>query len=225
MDIVDHPSPNHGPRRGGARPDIVVLHYTAMKGRDDALARLCDPDAQVSAHYLIDEAGRIFRLVPEAERAWHAGAGGWGAVTDINSRSLGIELVNPGDAPFPAPQMAALEALLRRLLTVWAIPPERVIGHACMAPERKADPGPRFDWRRLARGGLAIWPDGALDAGPPADPAGFAGLAARFGYPAAPPDALLAAFRARFRPWASGPLAPEDTGVLAQLADRWPAGR
>lgn len=219
MDIIEHPSPNHGPRRGGARPDLVVLHYTGMKGRDDALARLCDPTAEVSAHDLIDQTGQILRLVPEDQRAWHAGAGAWGQVTDVNSRSLGIELVNPGDAPFPARQMAALEALLPRLLATWTIPPERVIGHACMAPERKADPGPRFDWRRLARAGLAIWPDPA----PPADPAQFSAQAARFGYPAAPPDALLTAFRARFRPFATGPLSPDDAGTLARLAQRWPA--
>ena len=219
MHILDHPSPNHGPRRGGAHPDMVVLHYTAMTGRDDALARLCDPGAQVSAHYLIDEAGCIFRLVPEDRRAWHAGKGAWGSVTDVNSRSLGIELVNPGNAPFPAPQMAALEALLPRLLANWKIPPERVIGHACMAPDRKADPGPRFDWRRLARTGLAIWPDAA----PASDPAHFTADAARFGYPPAAPEALLAAFRARFRPWATGPLSPEDAGLMAHLAHRWPA--
>ncbi|MGY6410298.1 MAG: N-acetylmuramoyl-L-alanine amidase [Alkalilacustris sp.] len=219
MEIIEHPSPNHGQRRGGAVPDMVVLHYTGMKGRDDALARLCDPAAEVSAHYLIDESGRILRLVPEALRAWHAGRGAWGSVTDVNSRSIGIELVNPGTAPFPAPQMAALEVLLPRILDSWTIPPERVIGHACMAPARKADPGPRFDWRRLARAGLAIWPDPS----PPADPARFATDAARFGYPPAAPDALLTAFRARFRPHANGPLTPQDAGTLARLAARWPA--
>ena len=225
MTPIAHPSPNHGPRRGGARPDLVVLHYTAMRGTADALARLCDPAAEVSAHYLIDPAGMVLALVPEAVRAWHAGAGGWGAVRDVNSRSLGIELVNPGDAPFAAAQMDALEVLLQGLLRRWAIPPERVIGHACMAPARKADPGPRFDWRRLARQGLAVWPGAApaVDgAAPEALPAAFAVAAAAFGYPEAPLHALLAAFRARFRPWAQGPLAPADVATLRALARRWP---
>jgi N-acetylmuramoyl-L-alanine amidase len=224
MRIVEHPSPNHGPRRDGARPDLVVLHYTGMRGRDDALARLCDPAAEVSAHYLIDKDGTVHAMVPEERRAWHAGAGGWGTVRDVNSRSLGIELVNPGDVPFAAAQMDALEALLADLVARWAIPPERVIGHACMAPDRKTDPGPRFDWRRLARHGLAVWPE---DLGTEAegDAAAFAAAARAFGYPAVAPDALLAAFRSRFRPWASGPLAPADVATLRALARRWPVDR
>jgi len=222
--VIEHPSPNHGARRGGALPDMVVIHYTGMKGFADALARLCDPSAQVSAHYLIDEAGQVFRLVPEELRAWHAGAGGWGAVSDVNSRSIGVELVNSGHSPFAAPQMAALERLLEGVMARWAIRPERVIGHACMAPLRKADPGPRFDWRRLARHGLAVWPGFEAAEAPEADPAGFSAAARAFGYPEAPEAALLAAFRARFRPWARGPLAPTDAGTLAALARAWPAG-
>jgi N-acetylmuramoyl-L-alanine amidase len=219
MRLVERPSPNHGPRRGGARPDLVVIHYTGMAGgAEAALDRLCDPAAEVSAHYVIGRDGTVFALVPEEARAWHAGTGGWGAVSDVNSRSVGIELVNAGDAPFSEPQMAALEALLPRILSRWTVPPERVIGHACMAPDRKDDPGPRFDWRRLARRGLAVWPDSAEAA----DPAGFAACARRFGYPEAAPDRLLAAFRARFRPWAEGALGPEDAGVMAALARRWP---
>ena len=215
---VAHPSPNHGPRRGGVRPDMVVLHYTGMAGLGPALHRLCDPAAQVSAHYVIARDGTLLALVPEDLRAWHAGAGGWGTVTDVNSRSIGIELENPGTAPFPALQMAALEALLVGVMARWAVPPERVIGHACMAPTRKADPGPRFDWRRLARQGMAVWPEGEHQA----DPADFAAHARAFGYPQAPVPALLSAFRARFRPWAQGPVSPNDAGTLAALARRWP---
>lgn len=224
MTLVAHPSPNHGPRRGGARPDLVVLHYTAMKGCADALARLCDPASEVSAHYLIDIDGSVLSLVPEERRAWHAGAGGWGTVRDVNSRSLGIELVNSGDTPFAAAQMDALETVLAGLMARWAIPPERVIGHACMAPERKADPGPRFDWRRLARQGLAVWPAPGVGAAQP-DPQGFAVAARAFGYPPAPMPALLAAFRARFRPWARGPLGAGDVAMLTELARRWPVDR
>ena len=106
----------------------MVIHYTAMATAAEARARLCDPAAEVSAHWLIDEAGRAEALVPEALRAWHAGAGAWGAVSDVNSRSIGIELANPGDRPFAAAQMAALERLLAGILGRWAIPPERVIG-------------------------------------------------------------------------------------------------
>lgn len=220
-ETIPRPSPNRGPRRGGALPDMVVLHYTGMRGLDDALDRLCDPAAAVSAHYVIAPDGTLFALVPEEERAWHGGAGGWGGVTDVNSRSVGIELVNSGAQPFAAPLMATLERLLPAIMARWAVPPERVIGHACMAPTRKADPGPRFDWRRLALQGLAIWPDASTPEAP-ADLAIFAAHARDFGYPDAAPEALLAAFRARFRPGAAGPLSATDVGTLAALVRRWP---
>lgn len=213
------PSPNCGPRRGGARPDLVVIHYTGMASWEAARDRLCDPAAEVSAHYLVLPDGPVLALVPEALRAWHAGAGAWGGVGDVNSRSIGIELANPGDAPFPAPQTAALETLLAGILARWAIPPERVIGHADMAPDRKADPGPRFDWRRLARLGLSVWP--AADPAPAA-PATLLPALRAFGYPAADPARLLAAFRDRFRPWASGPADAGDAAAAADLARRFP---
>jgi len=212
-------SPNHGPRRGGARPALVVLHHTAMADAASARARLCDPAAEVSAHYLIAADGTVDALVPEDRRAWHAGAGAWGAVNDVNSASIGIELDNPGERPFPAPQMAALEALLAGVLARHAIPPEGVIAHSDMAPTRKADPGPRFDWRRLAHAGLAVWPGPGAPRAP--DPAAFAAALARFGYPPAPPAALLAAFRLRFRPWAQGPLDARDMAAALDLATRF----
>ncbi|MCE2739755.1 MAG: N-acetylmuramoyl-L-alanine amidase [Rhodobacter sp.] len=123
-------SPNFGERRGGVAPDLVVLHYTAMPSCAAALERLCDPLAEVSAHYLICEAGDVLALVPERARAWHAGAGSWGAVTDVNSHSIGVELANDGLQPFAAPQMTALEFLLGGILARWSIPPHRVIGAA-----------------------------------------------------------------------------------------------
>ena len=196
---------------------MVVIHYTAMTTAAAARKRLCEPSAEVSAHWLIDEAGRAEALVDETLRAWHAGAGAWGAVTDVNSRSIGIELANTGDAPFPEPQMAALERLLDGILGRWRIPPERVIAHSDMAPERKRDPGPRFDWRRLALGGLSVWPGPGGDAA-----ADFTASARAFGYPEAPPDVLLRAFRLRFRPWATGPEAPADRAAIADLAGRFP---
>lgn len=228
--MIRHPSPNSGPRRGGARPSLVVLHYTGMASAEAALARLSDPAAEVSAHYLIAADGRLWQLVDEAERAWHAGAGSWRGLGDVNSRSIGIELDNSGQAPFAAPLMDALEALLPGILQRWGIPPEGVIGHADMAPERKSDPGPRFDWRRLARQGLAICaePPATTPAETPAavgtdpDPACFLAAAAAFGYPAADLSLILRAFRDRFRPWARGPLAAADLALAEDLARRYP---
>jgi N-acetylmuramoyl-L-alanine amidase len=216
---VEAPSPNFGPRRDGARPDIVVIHYTGMESAEAALARLCDPAAEVSCHWLIAEDGRVWRLVDEALRAWHAGAGAWGDAGDVNSRSIGIELANPGPLagfpPFPEPQMAALERLLAGILGRWAIAPARVIAHSDMAPGRKIDPGPKFDWRRLARSGLAVWPEPEPVAGACPDGEAFQAAAGRFGYPAGPD--LLAAFRLRFRPHASGSLAAEDVALAEGL--------
>lgn len=214
------PSPNHGPRRGGARPELVVIHYTGMESCAAARARLCDPAAEVSAHWLVSETGEVEALVPEEARAWHAGAGSWAGQGDVNSRSIGIELANRGDHPFAAPQMAALEVLLAGVLARWGIGPQGVIAHSDMAPGRKADPGARFDWRRLARAGLSVWPEPAG----PADPALFDAAALAFGYPAeVAPETRLAAFRLRFRPWASGPADATDAALACDLARRFPA--
>ncbi|MGI1662694.1 N-acetylmuramoyl-L-alanine amidase [Palleronia sp. KMU-117] len=210
--MIEHPSPNFGPRRDGLTPALIVLHYTAMQDAGAALQRLCDPASEVSAHYLVGADGTLWRLVPDEMRAWHAGAGAWGGAGDVNSRSIGVELDNDGASPFPEAQMAALERLLDRLMARWAISPSGVIAHSDMAPDRKADPGPRFDWRRLARGGRAVWPAAAA-------PGDFLSDAAAAGYPVeAGPDLVLAAFRLRFRPGAAGPLAPEDRALMAGLA-------
>jgi len=194
------------------RPHLVVIHYTAMSSAKAALERLCDPAAEVSAHYLIAEDGRVFALVPEDMRAWHAGAGEWAGCTDVNSASIGIELANDGQQPFAHPQMRALEGLLPGIMARWSIPPQGVIGHSDMAPDRKQDPGPRFDWARLARLGLALGPggDGAHDM--PFDDA----LGA-LGFPACSPSLRLAAFRLRFRPWAQGAQTPEDLALAKSL--------
>lgn len=206
-------SPNHGERRGGALPELVVIHYTGMATCAEARARLCDPAAEVSAHWLISETGAVEALVPEDRRAWHAGAGEWRGAGDVNSRSVGIELANPGTHPFPAPQMAALDRVLAATMARWGIAPEGVIAHSDMAPLRKADPGPRFDWNRLARAGLSVWP-----VADEADPLGLTASLRAFGYPPAPDAALLTAFRLRFRPWASGPADRVDAGLAASLA-------
>lgn len=219
MRLVPHPSPNFGDRRGGVLPDLVVIHYTAMPDLASARDRLCDPAAEVSAHYLIDADGTVLALVAEQARAWHAGAGSWGGAEDINSRSVGIELSNDGASPFAAPQIAALEDVLAGVMARWQVRPERVIGHSDMAPERKGDPGARFDWRRLARAGLSVWPE--TGEGDAFDAVAFERAARAFGYPPARPEVLLAAVRLRFRPWASGPGSPADMAVVSDLARRF----
>ncbi len=230
MEIHDRSSPNFGARRDGLSPSLVVLHHTAMLSVEAALARLCDRASEVSSHYLVAEDGRVWRLVPEAERAWHAGHGSWGGVEDINSRSIGIELANAGPLddfpPFPEPLMAALETLLDGVLGRWGIPAGGVIGHSDMAPGRKADPGPKFDWRRLARGGRAVWVEAPVAAGG-ADWGAFRSAAATAGYGASKGDweSVLAAVRLRFRPQAGGSLEAADVAVLERLAlTRGPAG-
>lgn len=155
MTPIWHPSPNFGERRGGLEPTLIVLHYTVMTPAERALERLCDPDFEVSAHYVIGECGTLWKLVAEDKRAWHAGVGEWRGKDDINSRSVGIEMVNDGESPFTEPLMQALEVLLPQIMKRWDISAEGVIGHSDMAPGRKIDPGPHFDWARLERQGLA----------------------------------------------------------------------
>lgn len=207
-----HPSPNFGPRRRGLLPELVVLHYTQMPDARSALTRLCSPEAQVSAHYLIGADGTLWQMVSEADRAWHAGAGSWRGQDDINSRSIGIELDNDGASPFAAAQMLALERLLPGILARWSIPPAGVIAHSDMAPDRKSDPGPRFDWRRFARLGMSVWP------GPGGNPdAPLDGALTQIGYPPVAPDLRLAAFRLRFRPGHDGPEDATDRCLASAL--------
>jgi N-acetylmuramoyl-L-alanine amidase len=222
LPICEAPSPNHGDRRGCAAPDLILLHYTGMESADAALVRLRDPASQVSAHYLIAESGRVWRLVEETRRAWHAGCGQWGPATDVNSRSIGIEIANPGPIegypPFPEVQMAALEALIDGIRERWPIPAARILGHSDTAVGRKIDPGPKFDWKRLARGGRAVWP--ATSPGDRFDWSSFARAAARAGYgcPEAGAEAVLHALRLRFRPWALGEaLQAEDVAIARAL--------
>lgn len=221
-----HPSPNFGPRRDGAQPDMVVIHYTAMTDCNAARDRLCAPEHEVSAHYLIGADGMLVQMVEEDQRAWHAGAGAWGSVRDVNSRSIGIELDNLGDRPFAEPQIGALERLLGALLAERAIPPERVIGHSDMAPARKGDPGPFFPWSRLAAAGLSVWPTVRPAPGPPveATPERMARLVAAltdFGYRGSQALVLFDAFRLRFRPDA-GAFDAADVEIAEELARRWP---
>jgi N-acetylmuramoyl-L-alanine amidase len=217
MEIIDRPSPNFGPRRGGAGIDLIVLHFTAMDSAEAALDRLCDPETEVSAHYLVAKDGTLYRMVDESQRAWHAGDGCWAGHEDINSRSLGIELDNDGRGRFDEPLMTTLEALLAELLDRHDLPAKSVIGHSDMAPGRKQDPGPYFDWERLAAKGLSIWPEPSLRGD-------FLRDASYFGYPVEAGEAcILDAFRARFRPFESGPLSVADQAMMAGLARQYPA--
>ncbi|MFL5098937.1 MAG: N-acetylmuramoyl-L-alanine amidase [Xanthobacteraceae bacterium] len=153
------PSPNHGERR--AAIDILLLHYTGMPDADGALQRLCDPASEVSTHYFVFDDGRLVQCVPEARRAWHAGEASWGGAADINSRSIGIEIANPGHGwhydDFPDAQIAAVIALGRDILARRPIPPWRVLAHSDVAPMRKQDPGEKFPWDRLAAAGVGAW--------------------------------------------------------------------
>jgi N-acetylmuramoyl-L-alanine amidase len=160
-------SPNHGKRVGVDRPDMLILHYTGMCDPQAAVDLLCDPASKLSAHYVVHEDGRIIQLVPEARRAWHAGVSSWEGKTDINSRSIGIEIVNPGHSygypDFPEPQIAAVIALCRDILA--RHPPilsHRVLAHSDVAPGRKDDPGEKFPWARLHAAGIGHWVEPAV---------------------------------------------------------------
>ncbi len=232
-----HPSPNFTARRGGGRPSLVVLHYTGMETVQAARGRLCDPAAQVSAHLLIGPDGRVEQLVDIRDRAWHAGQSRWGSVVDVNSWSIGIELANAGPLaelpPYPEAQMTALEAVLAEICGDWGIAPERVVGHSCIAPGRKIDPGPKLDWRRLALGGLAIWRTPPLTPGEGGADAGRFRVAARaFGFPVDDANGWTDALHEVWRSYALRFLVPSpifaegptDAGVahLEALATRWP---
>ncbi|MCF6231621.1 MAG: N-acetylmuramoyl-L-alanine amidase [Rhodobacteraceae bacterium] len=211
-----HGSPNCGRRRDGLKPSLIVLHYTAMASADAALQRLCDATAEVSAHYLIGGDGRLWQMVAEDRRAWHAGTGEWHGHDDINSRSIGIELDNRGDHPFSNAQICTLEQLLADIMTRWTIPASGVIGHSDMAPGRKCDPGARFDWPRLARQGLADGVHGLPAPDRLPDLARFRQLANTAGFTAPVSDALLLdAVRLRYRPWGHGPLDCQDMAIFS----------
>ncbi len=168
MNIIEAPSPNFDAR--GANIDTVILHYTGMQTGAEALARLQSPEARVSAHYLVEENGDVYQLVDERMRAWHAGVSSWKGEGDINARSIGIEIVNPGHEwgyrDFPDVQIASVMELLKDIRTRHNIRPARVLSHSDVAPRRKEDPGEKFPWARLAKEGLALAPyEGSAEAG------------------------------------------------------------
>ena len=215
--LRDLPSPNHDPRPGGEPVDTLVLHYTGMRTAREAIDRLRAPESRVSAHYVVEEDGAVWRLVPEERRAWHAGVSHWRGRAGLNGRSIGIEVVNPGHEwgyrPFPALQMAAvcdlcLDILARRP----GIAARDVVAHSDVAPDRKQDPGELFDWEGLAANGVGLWP--AAGASPAGDAAALLGA---IGFRTdLPPAVLAAAFQRHWRPErVDGRL---DAGTLARMA-------
>jgi N-acetylmuramoyl-L-alanine amidase len=208
MTPIAAPSPNFDART--RPPNMIVLHYTGMRTGEAALARLRDPAARVSSHYLVEEDGGVFTLVAEERRAWHAGKAFWRGERDINGCSVGIEIVNPGHEhgyrPFPDAQVGAVIDLVADIRTRWTIPDERLLGHADVAPQRKEDPGELFPWKRLAEAGHGLWAEPAAAPGAPLsegdDGAGVFALQAgltRLGYDSAPSGAYDAATAAIVR--------------------------
>lgn len=202
MDFIDTPSPNFDAR---ALPvSMVVLHYTGMMDGASAIARLADPEAKVSAHYVVAEDGQVVRMVDEAHRAWHAGRSWWRGTSDINSASIGIEIVNPGHEfgyrPFPEAQIDAVIELLAGIMERHSITRGNVVGHSDVAPARKEDPGELFPWYRLARLRLALPRPTKNLMDPHWSDAGFLLALERFGYDVADGVAAIRAFQRRFRP-------------------------
>jgi len=198
--MIDCPSPNFDERT--LPVSILVLHYTGMADAASAIARLADPQAKVSAHYLVAEDGQIVRMVDEDKRAWHAGRSAWRGITDVNSASIGIEIVNPGHElgyhPFPEAQMQAVLPLVARIVGQYGIAPHNVVGHSDVAPARKKDPGELFDWERLASLHLALKRP-KLGADPGWTDAGTLLALSRFGYDVQDGPAAVRAFQRRFR--------------------------
>jgi N-acetylmuramoyl-L-alanine amidase len=202
MDVTHRPSPNFDER---ALPvSMIVLHYTGMPDAGAALDRLTSPEAKVSAHYLVDEAGEVFQLVDEEKRAWHAGKSYWRGVTDINSASIGIEIVNPGHEfgyrPFPDEQIASVIPLVADIKDRHGITRGNIVGHSDIAPARKEDPGELFPWPALAKRRLAL-PSPTRDLMDPYwTDAGFLLALERFGYDVTDTQKAVIAFQRRFRP-------------------------
>jgi N-acetylmuramoyl-L-alanine amidase len=195
--------------------DVVVLHYTGMKTGAEAIARLRDPQARVSSHYVVEEDGKVFRLVPETRRAWHAGISYWRGHVALNDRSIGIEIVNPGHEhgyrDFPVMQMAAVCDLCLDIFSRHPVPARNVVAHSDVAPDRKEDPGEKFDWEGLARQGIGLWPSGAPDLGTGGAVRDAASLR----------DVRRALADIGYRVAAEGPLDPALSTVLRAFQRHW----
>jgi len=201
LTITQHPSPNFDDRGADGVIDMLVFHYTGMESAGAALARLCDGSAEVSAHYFVDEDGSVLQLVEEKERAWHAGVASWRVNSNINQRSIGIEIVNPGHEfgyrAFTEAQMVSVIALSKDILDRHNIPPRNVVGHSDVAPTRKTDPGELFDWQGLAGEGIGLWPEEASALEMEKDT--VAGHLQTIGYDIADFSKALRAFQRHFR--------------------------
>lgn len=222
--IIECPSPSFDDR---ALPvTMLVLHYTGMKDAAAAIAQLTSPEAKVSSHYVVAEDGQVLRLVSEEKRAWHAGKSHWRGITDVNSASVGIEIVNPGHEwgyrPFPEAQMEALIPLVAEIVERHGIEPANVVGHSDVAPARKVDPGELFDWERLARVQLALPRPRKNLTDPLWTPSGFLLALERFGYDVSDGPAAVRAFQRRFRPETIDGIADGQCRaiLLALLLDR-----
>ena len=222
--MIDCPSPNFDART--LPVTMLVLHYTGMESATAAIGRLTDPEAKVSAHYVVAEDGEVLRLVAEENRAWHAGRALWRGVSNVNSASIGIEIVNPGHEfgyrPFTDAQMEALLPLLAEIIQRHDIPRANVVGHSDIAPDRKQDPGELFDWEALSARRLALpTPDLSLGNLFPNDGAFFLGLE-RFGYDISDQQAAVTAFQRRWRPRKIDGAIDNEIGAIlsALLLDR-----
>ena len=208
------PSDNRDERR----PQLIVLHYTDQESAEQSLKtlRTRNSGGPVSAHYLIGIDGRRYQLVADNERAWHAGAGSWGTISEVNSASIGIEIDNDGHKPFPPQQIESLIVLLRDLTERLRIPPRQVIGHSDLAPSRKVDPGPLFPWKQLADAGFGIWPDMSKAADMPESFDPWMAMKA-LGYPLEDRPAAVRAFHHHFRGMEGTELDEEDRRILYAL--------
>jgi N-acetylmuramoyl-L-alanine amidase len=205
MIVRDAPSLNHDERPAGEPVDTLILHYTGMRTAEEAIGRLRDPASRVSAHYVVEEDGTIWRLVPEERRAWHAGVSHWRGREALNGRSIGIEIVNPGHEwgyrPFPALQMAAVCDLCLDILTRHSIAARDVVAHSDVSPDRKQDPGELFDWEGLAANGVGLWPRPAGGTPRTVEASSAPALLGAIGYRTdLPLPVLLSAFQRRWRP-------------------------
>ncbi len=215
MMTLSYPSPNFDDRPADVPIDMLILHYTGMKSGEEALERMCDPKAEVSAHYMVEEDGRIFQLVDEDKRAWHAGLSHWRGHTNINARSIGIEIVNPGHEwgyrAFPKAQIQSVITLCQTILARHPISARNIVGHSDIAPTRKEDPGELFPWDRLAHEGIGLWTEEVHEVAT----GDFAGLLQDFGYDIDDLGAALMAFERHFHPQAL--LKPDPIKTQARL--------
>ena len=217
MEFIKYPSPNYGLRRADTEIEFIILHYTAMSA-EKSLERLCDPVHEVSCHYLIDPSGICYQLVDISKRAWHAGKSYWRGYYDLNSRSLGVELVNSGNEDYPEAQMKSLIKLLKHLIESLALNPKNVLGHSDVAPARKLGPGKWFSWQKLSDNGVGLFPEVSVPIA--CDKQEFLAQAKRAGFnPNTNVEHVLKSFRNRCRPNFKGKFDGYDCALMQKFAD------